>query len=115
MRKLLLASVAVLGASMGVASVANAQAPTPAPGTISVRLNGLVRFYANYVSDNAVTNSQAGFVATGAANPAQNGLGRDQPDRPGDGTERCQQARQVLILRLRPAVSRLRRRLRRTA
>ena len=75
MRKLLLASVAVLGASMGVASVANAQAPTPAPGTISVRLNGLVRFYASYVSDEAVTNTQAGFVATGAGNPAQNGLG----------------------------------------
>ena len=60
MRKLLLATVAVLGGTMGVATVAGAQAlsetagqaaAAPAPGTITVRLNGRVRFYAVYTSD----------------------------------------------------------------
>ena len=46
MRKLLLATVAMLGASIGVASVADAQTASPAPGTITVRLNGRFRFYA---------------------------------------------------------------------
>ena len=73
MRKLLLASSAVLSASLGLASVASAQAPAPAPGTISVRLNGLVRAYAAYVSDHGVDNNQSGYI--NAANTAQNGLG----------------------------------------
>jgi len=59
MRKLLLATVAVLGGTMGVAEVASAQAlsetagqtASPAPGTITVRLNGRVRFYAAAVFD----------------------------------------------------------------
>ena len=46
MRKLLLATVAVLGASIGAATVADAQTASPAPGTITVRLNGRFRFYA---------------------------------------------------------------------
>ena len=73
MRKLLLASAAVLSASMGMAGVANAQAPSPAPGTISVRLNGLVRFYAVAVSDHGADNNQSGY--TNAANTALNGVG----------------------------------------
>ena len=44
MRKLLLASVAALGASMGVAAVADAQTASPDPGTVTVRLNGRFRF-----------------------------------------------------------------------
>ena len=60
MRKLLLASAAVLSASVGMSGAAFAQAAAPAPGTISVRLNGLVRFYAAYVSDRDVDNNQAG-------------------------------------------------------
>ena len=59
MRKLLLATVAVLGGTMGAAEVASAQAlsetagqtASPAPGTITVRLNGRVRFYAAIVAD----------------------------------------------------------------
>ena len=78
MRKLLLASSAVLGASLGMASIANAQAPSPAPGTISVRLNGLVRAYAAYVSDHSVDNNQSGFV--NPANTSQNGLGVTNAD-----------------------------------
>ena len=65
MRKLLLATVAALGASMGVASYADAQVVAntdgqtasdtdgqafPTPGTITVRLNGRFREYA-YVAD----------------------------------------------------------------
>ena len=66
MRKLLLATVAALGASMGVAAVADAQTTTPAPGTVTVRLNGRVRFYAAYVLDGdtdrqtSATNPSAG-------------------------------------------------------
>ena len=67
MRKLLLASAAMLSASLGLADLAHAQAfnqasmdqsgmddgqaATPAPGTISVRLNGRFRFYAGYFDD----------------------------------------------------------------
>ncbi len=61
MRKLLLATVAALGASMGAATIADAQAPaTPAPGTITVRLNGRVRFYAAIVNDRDLENNLAG-------------------------------------------------------
>jgi outer membrane protein OmpU len=44
MRKLLLATVATVGASMGLAAVADAQ--TAAPGSVTVRLNGRVNWYA---------------------------------------------------------------------
>ena len=73
MRKLLLAGSAVLSASMGMAGVASAQAPSPAPGTISVRLNGLVRAYAAYVEDHGVDNNQSGYI--NATNTALNGVG----------------------------------------
>ena len=90
MRKLLLAGVAVLGASTGLASFAQAQttssqastvsgvgsAPAtaddgqatsgPAPGSITVRLNGRFRFYAGYFDDqqlNVGGNKQADYGA----------------------------------------------------
>ncbi|WP_284945224.1 porin [Acidisoma cladoniae] len=44
MRKLLLATVATMGASMGLMAVAQAQ--TAAPGSVTVRLNGRVAWYA---------------------------------------------------------------------
>src|ERR1700760_869550 len=44
MRKLLLATVATMGASFGLAAVAQAQ--TAAPGSVTVRLNGRVNWYA---------------------------------------------------------------------
>ena len=64
MRKLLLATVAVLGASIGVASVADAQTASPAPGTVTVRLNGRFRFYAITDSLSDFNNNAAG-TATG--------------------------------------------------
>ena len=63
MRKLLLATVAVLGGSMGVAAVADAQTASPAPGTVTVRLNGRVRFYAFVTADRDVDNNLAGSAA----------------------------------------------------
>ena len=58
MRKLLLATVAALGATMGVATYADAQVVDntdgqayPTPGTVTVRLNGRFRWY-GYVADN---------------------------------------------------------------
>jgi predicted porin len=63
MRKLLLATVAVLGASIGVASVADAQTASPAPGTVTVRLNGRFRFYAYGAFDKDVDNNTAGSTA----------------------------------------------------
>ena len=65
MRKLLLATVAALGASMGAATVADAQT-FPTPGTVTIRLNGRFRFYAGVatdkVADNNVVGSQNGLV-----------------------------------------------------
>ena len=47
MRRFLLATVATLGASVGVLAVAQqAQAQSAAPGTVTVRLNGRVNWYA---------------------------------------------------------------------
>jgi hypothetical protein len=46
MRKLLLATVAVLGAGIGIAETAQAQ-DFPNPGEVTVRLNGRFRFYAS--------------------------------------------------------------------
>ncbi|WP_375488953.1 hypothetical protein [uncultured Mycobacterium sp.] len=60
MRKLLLATVAALGASMGVATVADAQTASPAPGTVAVRLNGRFRFYGGIVADRDANNNAAG-------------------------------------------------------
>ena len=66
MRKLLLATVAALGASMGVATVADAQTAAPAPGTVTIRLNGRFRFYGAVVSDQQADNS--------IVNPTNNGV-----------------------------------------
>ena len=75
MRKLLLATVAAMGASMGAAAVADAQTATPEPGTVTVRLNGRFRFYAGVVSDRDANNNAAGDTtaagATGAAGATQ--------------------------------------------
>ena len=72
MRKLLLATVAVLGASMGVSAVADAQTASPAPGTVTVRLNGRFRFYGYAAYDRDVDNNAAGS-ATGTVNAAGTG------------------------------------------
>ncbi len=80
MRKLLLATVAVLGGLTGAAAVADAQllsdtagqttvdtagqTASPAPGTITVRLNGRFRAYAAYVTDRGtdVNGKQVGYT-----------------------------------------------------
>ena len=72
MRKLLLATVAVLGASIGVASVADAQTASPAPGTVTIRLNGRFRFYGYYVNESDANNNFAGS-ASGTVNAAGQG------------------------------------------
>jgi predicted porin len=96
MRKLLLATVAGLGSWGAIASGANAQAPTqtptqsnasytsyqggvalpsastPTPGTVVVRLNGRVRFYAYGAFDRDANNNAAG-TATGTVNAAGQG------------------------------------------
>lgn len=55
MRKLLLASAAVLGVSWGMSDLAHAQSTptsaTPTPGNVVVRLNGRMHFYAGYAVD----------------------------------------------------------------
>ncbi len=66
MRKLLLATVAALGASMAVATVADAQT-FPTPGTVTIRLNGRFRFYGGVVSDRNANNNVAGSP-TGTVN-----------------------------------------------
>ena len=75
MRKLLLATVAALGASMGASAVADAQTASPEPGTVTVRLNGRFRFYAGVISDRDANNNAAGQSAslpnpTGGVNAA---------------------------------------------
>lgn len=64
MRKLLLATVATLGGSLGVAAVAEAQTTSPAPGTVTVRLNGRVRAYAGIINDRDADNSTNGTTTT---------------------------------------------------
>ncbi len=71
MRKLLLATVAALGASVGVATEAYAQA-FPTPGTVTVRLNGRFRFYGSVMSDKNSDNTASG-TATGNVNAAGRG------------------------------------------
>ncbi len=87
MRKLLLASVAALGASMGMASYADAQiadntdgqmgplvnypinagAPLPTPGTVTVRLNGRFRFYAGVIDNGPARTSNFSAPASAAS------------------------------------------------
>ncbi len=86
MRKLLLASVAVLGVSTGMANVATAQTAAsepgdelsgqsfPTPGTVTVRLNGRFRFYAGAISNgSARTSNFASGAATAAVTPVNAG------------------------------------------
>ncbi len=75
MRKLLLATVAALGASMGAAAVADAQTASPEPGTVTVRLNGRFRFYAGVVSDRDANNNAAGSTGVGAGTVNAQGQG----------------------------------------
>ena len=82
MRKLLLASVAVLGTSMGVGTEASAQSyiggtalpslAAPTPGTVTVRLNGRFRFYGFVANDRDADNNASG-TATGTVNAVGNG------------------------------------------
>ena len=72
MRKLLLATVAMLGASVAVASVADAQTSSPAPGTVTVRLNGRFRFY-GYEQQDQEANNNASGTPTGTVNAAGQG------------------------------------------
>ena len=65
MRKLLLATVATLGASMGL--MAAAQAQTAAPGSVTVRLNGRVNWYAGIEGSSLDNNSSTG-VKTSTVN-----------------------------------------------
>ncbi len=79
MRKLLLATVAVLGGTMGAADVAGAQSlnetagqtASPAPGTITVRLNGRFRFYAAGISDQDTDARSPGTTPAGNASGRQ--------------------------------------------
>ena len=68
MRKLLLATVAALGASMGVSAVADAQTASPAPGTVTVRLNGRFRFYGAIINDGDADNLTNGGIQARAGN-----------------------------------------------
>ena len=76
MRKLLLATVAALGVSTGVASYADAQVVMddstdgqsfPTPGQVTIRLNGRYRFYAGILNEGGARTSN--FAGTNA-NPA---------------------------------------------
>ncbi len=59
MRKLLLATVAVLGAGIGIAETAQAQ-DFPNPGQVTVRLNGRFRFYASIQDQSNANNNLQG-------------------------------------------------------
>ncbi|MDQ2765377.1 MAG: porin [Pseudomonadota bacterium] len=59
MRKLLLATVAVLAAGIGIAETAQAQ-EFPTPGTVTVRLNGRFRFYASIQDQSDANNNLQG-------------------------------------------------------
>jgi hypothetical protein len=59
MRKLLLATVAVLGAGIGIAETAQAQ-DFPNPGQVTVRLNGRFRFYASIQDQSDAWNNLQG-------------------------------------------------------
>lgn len=64
MRKLLLATVATVGASMALVSAASAQ--SAAPGTVTVRLNGRVNWYAGI--EGSSLDSQANGTKTSTTN-----------------------------------------------
>ena len=82
MRKLLLATVAALGASMGAAAYADAQVIVddgtnstdgqsfPTPGTITVRLNGRFRFYFGEINNGAARTSNFAAPASSASTSA---------------------------------------------
>ncbi len=83
MRKLLLASVAALGASIGLASYADAQIVDntdgqsfPTPGQVTVRLNGRFRFYAAEVTEGAERTTTFAPTAAGVAATANQGINR---------------------------------------
>lgn len=65
MRKLLLATVATVGASMGL--MAAAQAQTAAPGSVTVRLNGRVNWYAG-IEGSSLDNNPSTGVKTATFN-----------------------------------------------
>jgi hypothetical protein len=65
MRKLLLATVATVGASMGL--MAAAQAQTAAPGSVTVRLNGRVNWYAG-IEGSSLDNNPSTGVKTSTVN-----------------------------------------------
>src|SRR5690349_2950207 len=74
MRKLLLATVAVLGVSAGLADTGFAQSAddssqgeAPVPGTIVVRLNGRVRVFGAIIADADANRSVFYNPSTGAA------------------------------------------------
>src|SRR5579875_3484304 len=67
MRKLLLATVATIGASKGL--MAAAQAQTAAPGSVTVRLNGRVNWYAGVEGSTLdTTTASAGTTKTSTDN-----------------------------------------------
>ncbi len=114
MRKLLLATVAALGASMGVATYADAQIVDntdgqsfPTPGTVTVRLNGRFRFYAGFDRQRRSPRAEHG----GSRQTTPRALGR-HGRRVGDEHDhgRHQQARELRHRELCPLVSGLRRR-----
>ncbi len=83
MRKLLLATVAALGASIAVSGYADAQIVDdtdgqafPTPGTVTVRLNGRFRFYADTFElspgKSTLAAAPASSASTGAATIATN-------------------------------------------
>lgn len=81
MRKLLLATVAALGASVGVASYADAQIVDntdgqsyPTAGTVTVRLNGRFRFY-GYVADDGATRA-TNFTTPASAGGLTSGINK---------------------------------------
>ena len=90
MRKLLLATVATLGASMGMTAFADAQVTAdtsgqmatdtdgqvyPTPGTVTVRLNGRFREYA-YVADNGAYRTSNFAQGAVGATTLQQGINK---------------------------------------
>jgi outer membrane protein OmpU len=78
MRKLLLATSALLGASVGITGVANAgtltpNAPNPAPGSITVTLNALVEAFVFDATDSG-TSSKANPPGTPGTKTASYGI-----------------------------------------
>jgi hypothetical protein len=78
MRKLLLATSALLSASVGIAGVANAgtltpNAPNPAPGSITVTLNALVEAFVFDATDSG-TSAKANPVGTAGTKTATYGI-----------------------------------------